>query len=489
MNCINLSARLTAAMLLLAVCLSACGGEPAQTVTDTTPESTAAAPAGQTEPGSKTAPTRHTEPAAPDETGKPTGQTEPAEPSAAPEYTADAAGKIASVSVGTPEEWNRFARDFNAGRNRFAESIDVFIETQLSFAGTAFVALTGTFSGRIYGPAQNRENVFEGFENESGEKCSDMTFAMVGGSDGWYGGRGSEADAGFCDIDAVEGGISLFGGDNGDLTIENLGFSDISYSADDSRYEEWGKSGMLCGKADSLTLDAVTFTRCMFRQNYTIVDGSFWYPLIPTNLLAKHVETLRLHRVLAANCDAVSLGKSGLFFDYVMGDASFSEIYLLGCSVTAIADDWGYLALLGYSVEGKADYEDITMFDCRTYGYTPSALGRAGSVGKLRNVTVESCKLTTPQGVITHSGSSSLLFFTNGEWYDYPGEVWYDLEEKTLEGVTPENVVFENCMATLYKKDFDWYRDRGITVENCLNVTTGPAKREYQMWMYGEVYD
>ena len=86
-------------------------------------------------------------------------------------------------------------------------------------------------------------------------------------------------------------------------------------------------------------------------------------------------------------------------------------------------------------------------------------------------------------------GSGGLLFFHSGKSYDYPDEVWYDLEEKILEGVAPENVVFANCMATLLGKDFDWYRDRGIAIENCLNVTTGPAKRAYQQWMYGEVYD
>ncbi len=470
--------RLTAAILLLAVCLSACGGESAQSLTDTTPESAVSVPAC------------HTEPAAPDETGESAGQTEPAEPSAAPEYSADAAGKIASVSVGTPEEWNRFARDFNAERDRFAESLDVFIEKQLSFAGTAFVALKGSFSGRIYGSAQNRENVFEGFENESGEKCNDMTFGMATGMSGWYGGYTSETNAGFCDIYAIKGGYSLFGDDNGDVTIRNLDFTDIHalFSDDYASIVDHGEYGMLCASAGLLMLDTVTFSDCQYHSSTAQLHDDLL--AAPSYLLAEQVETLRLHRVFAANCDLVTgAGSGGLLFHSVTGDASFSELYLLGCSVTELTGDWGHLSLLGYSVDGKADYEDITMFDCRTYGRQPSALGRAGSVGKLRNVTVESCVFTVPQGLITFSGSSSLLFFNSGKCFDYPGEVWYDLEEKTLEGVTPENVVFENCMATLYQKDFDWYRDRGITVENCLNVTTGPAKREYQMWMYGEVYD
>ncbi len=478
--------RLLAAILLTALCLSACGG-------GTSPKDTSMSATDMPATiGSETTPACHTAPTAPSETTDTTGQTEPAEPSDAPEYTADAAGKIASVSVGTPEEWNRFARDFNAERDRFAESIDVFVETQISFAGTAFVALKGSFSGRIHGPERGKEQ----WENVFVENGQEIISGIALNMNGWYGGYVSEFHAGFCDIDTVEGGISLFGGANGDVTIENLDFADISYTSNDSNgdYDGWSARGLLCIEAETLTLDTVTFSSCEFRQRYTrknyLIEGEVEGEGTPCHLLASGAETLRLHRVFAANCDLLtSAGSGGLLFHSVTGDASFSELYLLGCSVTEITGDFGYLSLLGYSVGGKADFEDITMFDCRTYGRLPSAFGRAGSVGKLRNVTVESCVFTVPQGSITFSGSGSLLFFTNGEWYDYPDEVWYDLEGKTLEGVTPENVVFENCMATLYQKDFDWYRDRGITVENCLNVTTGPAKREYQMRTYGEVYD
>ena len=477
--------RLLAAILLTALCLSACGGETPRQAEATPPES--AGTSVPTEHVGETTPVSQTGSAALSETSNPAGQTEPVLPDKEPEYGLDSeSGKIASVSIGTPEEWNRFARDFNGGRDRFAASLDVFIETQLSFADTVFVALQGGFAGRIYGPERGEKNVFE--ENADGIYGKhNLIVDMATGVSGRYW-RDYPPSAGFSDIHAVEEGYSLFGGDNGDVTIENLNFCEIGYTVKDvGDFTGDYPLGMLCTKADFLTLDEVIFLRCDFRPYYKSAGDIYHMPL---PLLAGEAEGMRLYRVIAANCSALSdYDGNGLLFHTVAGDASFSELYLMGCSVTGVSGDYGLLSLLGYLVGGKADYEDITMFDCRTYGRCPSAFGRADSVGTLRNITVENCNFTTPQGSLAFSGSSSLLFFMNGKLQDYPDGVWYDLEGKTLEGVAPENVVFANCVTTLIGKDFDWYRNRGITIENCLNVTTGPAKRAYQQWMYGEVYD
>ena len=455
--------RLLAAILLTALCLSACGGGTSPKDTSMSATDIPATIGGETTPACHTAPT------APSETTDTTGQTAPVDPSDAPEYTADAAGKIAAVSVGTPEEWNRFARDFNAERERFAESLDVFIETQLSFAGTVFAALTGTFSGRIHGPERGTRNAFDDY------RPSILLEAARGVSRQYY---WSDPDigAGFRDISAVEGGVSLFGGKNRTLIFENLDFANISYAVQGQETVYGDTCGMLCTEAEIMYLSNVVFSSCTFENRYDMPESRD----SASYLLARTIEHLRMEKVLVSRCDTdIAYGDGGLLFASVRYGAVFKKIAMLGCSVGLREEDRGDASLFGSG--GQVNFADVLLFDCTVYGSNAAALCGLCKVFGLKNIVVERCGFFAEEKDQDDGEEDGLLLCGAAETYFFEG--------KALEGVTPENVVFENCMATLYQKDFDWYRDRGITVENCLNVTTGPAKREYQMWMYGEVYD
>ena len=435
----SLYRRLTAAMLLLlALCLSGCGGEQAQNLTDTTPESAAAVPGSSVEPGGETTPA---------------GQTEPAEPSAAPEYTTDAAGKIASVSVGTPEEWNRFARDFNAERERFAESLDVFIETQLSFAGTAFVALTETFSGRIHGPEREKENVFEKLSaNITAEPEPD-------------------SGAGFRHIYAIEGSLSLFGDTVGDLTLENLDFLDIDYSL---RIENsvYGASspGIRCYEAQSIALENVVCSECRLGRKYT--DGK---EKQPNYLLASYItQSLKLNQTLVRQCNSESENDyGGLLFVVTSGRVMLSEVYVVECAAKRNA-------VLAGSIRGRAFFREIGIYGCKLYTdlHRPAVLfEHADNIGALRDITVENSLFTRK---ITGAEAAG--------WKDSYGVLFFE-EDKFRTKLAAENVTFVHSAFSAGEKAFDQCSIPGILIKDCYTVPDDRLDQSYAEWPHGQISD
>ena len=153
-----------------------------------------------------------------------TAQTSAATTSA-PQFVCDPQGKIAAVTVSTPEEWNAFAAAFNAEPERFADFVDVEITALLSFEDTIFICLLEPFSGRIYGKAVEPSEGDTLYVLETDPLIVDYRSSPYGRYS-----VDSGLTCGFTEIWKIEGG-SLFGCGCEDsiLVIENLLFSDIGY--------------------------------------------------------------------------------------------------------------------------------------------------------------------------------------------------------------------------------------------------------------------
>ena len=386
----------------------------------------------------------------------------------APSYASemDEHGAVVHVTIDSSAGWNVFATDFNTNRAGFAVPLDVCISGMLSFDGMTFTTLADGFSGRIYGS--------ERMESDPSEKG---VLPAVSGSDGIYG--GNDGICGFSDIRAVSDGRSLFGGQTGDLTVEDLSFCGISYTGESAPSNTW--AGILCGGASHLTIQDVLMTGCLFRSLYEQAPGML--PAVPDCLLTGTADQLTLTRFYAGNCTMVGPGNQGLLFNTVRGDVQASSVSLFGCSVTGVYDDYGpEVSLFGFQVGGTAALERLCFYDCRTYGFNVSTFGWLNGISRMKDIAIEQCSLLAPHGHTVHAGAANLLFARSNRDNIEPmnESAPADLEEPMLDKIRMENVICSNSQAAFSGKDFDWYAKRGVLIENCLAVTDGPVARFYQ---------
>lgn len=378
----------------------------------------------------------------------------------------DEHGAVVRVTIDSSAAWNVFASNFNTDRAGFAVPLDVCISGMLSFDGMTFTTLADGFSGRIYGS--------ERMESDPSEKG---VLPAVSGSDGIYG--GNDGICGFSDIRAVSDGRSLFGGQTGDLTVEDLSFCGISYTGESAPSNTW--AGILCGDASHLTIQDVLMTGCLFRSLYEQAPGML--PAVPDCLLTGTADQLTLTRFYAGNCTMVGPGNQGLLFKTVRGDVQASSVSLFGCSVTGVYDDYGpEVSLFGFQVGGTAALERLCFYDCRTYGFNVSTFGWLNGISRMKDIAIEQCSLLAPHGHTVHAGAANLLFArSNRDHIESMNEsAPADLEDLMLDKVRMENVICSNSQAAFSGKDFDWYAKRGVLIENCLAVTDGPVARFYQ---------
>lgn len=386
----------------------------------------------------------------------------------APSYASemDEHGAVVRVTLDSAAGWNEFASDFNTNRAGFAVPLDVCISGMLSFDGMTFTTLADGFSGRIYGS--------ERLESDPSEEG---ILHAVSGSDGIYG-----RDLGICgfsDIRAVSDGCSLFGGQTGDLTVEDLSFCGISYTGEPAPSNTW--AGILCGDASHLTIQNVLMTGCLFRSLYEQAPGML--PAVPDCLLTGTADQLTLTRFYAGNCTMIGPGNQGLLFKTVRSDVQASSVSLFGCSVTGVYDDYEpEVSLFGFRVGGTAALERLCFYDCRTYGFNVSTFGWMNGISRMKDIAIEQCSLLAPHGHTVHAGAANLLFARSNRDNIEPlnESAPADLEEPMLDKIRMKNVICSNSQAAFFGKDFDWYAKRGVRIENCLAVTDGPVARFYQ---------
>ena len=452
-------------LFMLLLPLSGC-----QTIGSTETVQTTSAPVQTTPPGSTAATTESTTTTAtpPQTTTSVTTSETTAQTSAtttsAPQFVCDPQGKIESVTVSTPEEWNSFAAAFNAEPERFADSVDVEIAKLLSFDGMIFVSLDTDFSGTIHGPKND-----DVFSAESLRRWLDdcRTYPELGIP------FCREFVAGFSNVRTVSGG-PMFGKACGALSLEYLGFYNIAYQViDPPQYGSF--HGMLCHRAKSLSLENVIFLACG-NAGEAYNDSHLLLPEVCDELLAETIQTLSLRNVIAQSCTANS---AGLFYEVVEETLTVDGLYVVGCTNrTGIAYEYIPASLLGGRVTGSAALENIVLLRSRANGLIGSAFGLIAQVEALRNIEIATCNFYSPVFVADLlSGASGMLFpcyVGIGSMQIWPDKMELDFEAETLKH-TPliENVTVSGTVTSLnprYGRDYDWYRALGITIENCLNI-------------------
>lgn len=382
----------------------------------------------------------------------------------APQFVCDPQGKIAAVTVSTPEAWNSFAQSFNAEPERFADSVDVEVAALLSFDGMIFVSLDTDFSGTIHGPKND-----DVFSAESLQQWLDdcRTYPESGIP------FCREFSAGFSNVRTVSGG-PMFGKACGALSLEYLGFYNIAYQViDPPQYGSF--DGMLCHRAEKLSLENVIFLACgKAGEQYT--ESHLLQPEVSPELLSETIQALSLRNVIAQSCTANS---AGLFYEVVEETLAVDGLYVVGCTNrTGMAYEYVPVSLLGGRVDGTATLENIVLLRSRANGLIGSAFGLIAQADALRNISIETCNFYSPVSVsAVHSGAGGILFpcsVGTAGMQIWPDKTELDFEAETLKH-TPliENVTVSGTVTSLnprYGRDYDWYRALGITVENCLNI-------------------
>jgi len=381
----------------------------------------------------------------------------------------DENGLISAVTVATPQEWNDFAAAFNLGRGHFADSVDVAITAMLSFDGMTFTCLRAPFAGRIYGKAVEPS---EG-ETPHALETDPPTVSYRTVTNGRYS-VASGLTCGFTQIRAIDGyALFGYGRENGDVAIENLEFSEISYQLTnaDTSY------AMLLHSAKALTVSDVVLYRCKFGENGEQIP---WPSTTPQCLFTVVSDSLSLSRVIVSDCDSFSFGNGHLLFGSA-ADAAFTQVYLLGCDVQSMfyGDYVEHASLFGELVCNTAEFTDIFLYDCHVSGSVASAFGHAGEVGAMKNIRIDRCSFTTayePHDA-TQSTLSGALFFSEKRTEFYgpidteTAAIWATTEAELLIDAEIENVRVTNSVVMLPDgRELADYRAYGIIVENCLNI-------------------
>ncbi|MCL1807720.1 MAG: hypothetical protein FWG31_08470 [Oscillospiraceae bacterium] len=346
-----------------------------------------------------------------------------------PDYSPKPPLPIETVTINSSWKWNTFARDFNEENYEFAETLTVLIDGQLDFAQRDFVPLGRSFNGTIRGTVEVagytedavlRESIYPGGYNEgygffnissverihrnlvnvySSEAGFPLTRAGEPNLDDYIQGRPIEVDgeAVQLEFETSESGFGLFGLRCGDLTLENLVFSDI-------RPKELRH--IIAKSVDSLTMRNTVVVNCSFQQT--------------TALLACNAGRVQIDNLFVSRYNGTILTCGGGLINWIYENAAFSRVAVALSNIQLLPDSGGSgysageTALLVSRVGGYASFGNIEVYNCSLYSLNSAVLCfRYGNLTELSNIQVRSSSFLgfpIAESPLTGKRNNSLLF-------------------------------------------------------------------------------
>jgi hypothetical protein len=326
---------------------------------------------------------------------------------------------ITTVTVRNAMQWNDFARSINESDYLYSESLTVLIAGRLDFTRLDFVPLVRKFNGTIRGTVE-----VAGYTEDT------MKIEILYPSEEYSGGYG------FYRIKKVESSGSLFGS-GGDLTLENLVFSNIR--TDDLYY-------LIADSIDTLTMRNIVINGCSLG--------------VTSALLANNIGQLQVENLLVLRCNITLITEGGGLFNKINKDAAFSRIGVFHSDIILFPDTGGSgyglgaTALIATEISGHASFNDIKVYNCSVYSLNSVVLSqRYGSLQELNHITVESSSFLgfpIEEGPLTGPRGNAMLF--GGR----------DLH-------IGHNILLKDSKFNAYGC-FEEYKALGYVIKNCINI-------------------